>query len=615
MDRVHESRWTTLALGIGLSVLFAFGSVATAAAQQQPSGRYRIVLPKFEREGDVDDDFGEDLIDDLRELIEGLATHQPVENDEYEDALDRFDLDEDEMQCFQVRQVALQIEAELVMCGTYSQAQGESMSVSARFVSAQSGAEFEVAEFVAASHEEAAQQIFTEFERYVNQSRLVVFCWEDMGSQNYEDALDKCTRSLELNPQDVRALYGKARALFELGNTIRQAAIDDAVNNPGQARDTELPAEARGYFERSLEAHEAVFAVDELHEDALKTAGIAAAHLDRNEQARDYFEQYLELNPGDTQVRLTIARDLANAGDPVGALAIAEEGLQQDTAPSMTLVTYLGHFSLRAAQNMQGEAEGAGDEEEATGPDSATTAMFEKALGYYQQVFEEQGSEADPIMLRNIIATLSSLERYDQAAQMAEQIVAAKPDDAPIWSTYATVLNRNGDVDAAIAALDSVQALDPSYPGVWQRKGFWLMRSDRLDEARPALDSAIAKGEIASDGVAQQVFRYGYQKHQDGLPDQALDIFEIARGYAETPQTDAMTKFWTGFILLREGRQVAEPNTPESAEASLPMFQRALELFQESEPYTSTAQSINLQQFIGNAERFIEIQQLLLERG
>jgi tetratricopeptide (TPR) repeat protein len=56
-------------------------------------------------------------------------------------------------------------------------------------------------------------------------------------------------------------------------------------------------------------------------------AGILAAKLERPDESQGYFRQYLELNPGNVDVRLTIATDLANAGDPAGALTLVEEAM------------------------------------------------------------------------------------------------------------------------------------------------------------------------------------------------------------------------------------------------------------------------------------------------
>lgn len=620
MDRALTSRRSISALAFGLAVLMLFTVVAPVRAQQQASSRFRVLIPKkLEMTGDVDDDFGEDLTEDLRERIDDLATHQPVDEDEFEDALDEYDIDEDELDCITSRQLAAQLEAQVVMCAVYGRAAGsEGMTVSARFLTASTGEAFEVPEFTAVESEEASQHIFSSFERYVNLLRQVTFCLDYLGSQQWENALDTCNQALEINPESERALYAKARALMELATEGSAAGSEDTtLVAADEAQAMELDT---AQMEESLEVHEQVLELNPVHQDALKTAGMVAGHLDRTEVARDFFNRYLELNPRDTNVRLTVAIDLANVGDPEGALRIAEEGVPEGAAGAsdasadvdLTLVEYTGHFALRAAQAVQQEQGADGGEEAA----ERAEPLFEKALQYYRQVFDAQGSEADATMLQNMIAALSELGRAEEAADLGSEVVAAKPDVVGLWSSYATALQRAGRVEEALAALDSIEARDPEYRNLNARRGQWLLRTDDVEGARAAFEAAVGQGSIASDAAARNIFAFAYnEKYDQGEHDVALDLFNMARDFAEAPQTLAMTHFWAGWILFQQGRQVQEPNTVESAEAALPLFQQALQHFQQSGEWTQTQGSINLEEVIGNTTQYIEIQEALISRG
>ncbi|MFW6078203.1 MAG: hypothetical protein ACODAE_01190 [Gemmatimonadota bacterium] len=616
MERAHVSRGLTLALATGLALVLALVPVAEAAAQQA-TGRFRVVLPRMERQGDVDGGFDEDVIEDLRELIDELPTHAPVDEDEFEDTLDQFDVDENDLNCVYSRQIAIQMGAQLVMCGTVAETEtDDQVRVSVRFVMAESGDEFEVPTFTASEDdpEEAASRVFSTFQGTVDQIRFTGACWEYINNQAYEDALRACGEAIDLNDTSARALYGRAYALFMLGENAREGEEETTEGQIAEAPAETMTSEARDLYEQSLEGLQRVLELQPQHDDALKTAGLAAAHLEQRQLAREYFTEYLDLNPGDIAVRLRNAIDLANAGDPEGALRLAEEGLAEVSAEeNLELVKYAGHFALRSAQQIVAESGGSNGDEEI---DPEAVERFEQALDYYGQVFDLEGEESDVIMLRNMIATLTELGRDDEAAELATDILAAVSDDASLWSTYARVLNGLGRIDDALAALDSVEAIDSEYPNVRQRKAMYMVRADRIEEARPLLDEAIEAGDLQSDVAARNIFAFGYnEKYQDDLHDEALEVFEVAAEYAESEMTVGMINYFTGYLLYLRGRQLQEPNTLEAARESLPVFERALELVESSEPWAETQSSINLTQLIDGIEQHIEISELLIERG
>ena len=53
----------------------------------------------------------------------------------------------------------------------------------------------------------------------------------------------------------------------------------------------------------------------------------------------------------------------------------------------------------------------------------------------------------------------------------------------------------------------------------------------------------------------------------------------------------------------------------ETARATLPKFQQAIQIFPLAREYAATQQSINLNQFLTNAQTYIEIQEAIIKRG
>ncbi|MBI4408128.1 MAG: hypothetical protein HY561_00375, partial [Gemmatimonadetes bacterium] len=138
----------------------------------------------------------------------------------------------------------------------------------------------------------------------------------------------------------------------------------------------------------------------------------------------------------------------------------------------------------------------------------------------------------------------------------------------------------------------------------------------QLARARAAFQKAVERKEIESDEAARAVFSAGYnEKFRKGQQDAALDYFSLARELATAAQTRAMGSFWSGWVLYQRGIRVQQPSTAASAKEALPLFERALDFFQQSGPYAETQSSINLQKVIDATKQYIEIQQLLIKRG
>ncbi|MBI4408625.1 MAG: tetratricopeptide repeat protein [Gemmatimonadetes bacterium] len=584
MEQRRTMRTWAGAAALALVGMLLAAAPGAALQAQQAGGRFRVLIPALEREGSVKPDFGKAVAEDMRKLINSLATHAPVEKKDFQDALRKFKLKEEELDCIKSRQLAVQLGAELVMCGTYGAA-GAAMQVGARFISAKTGESFEVAAFTAPDAKQAAQHIFTSFENYVNQLRLTAFCLEYLGSQQWENALTNCNRSLEINAHSVTALYGKARALMELDSLAQSLAL-----------------------------HRQVLELNPVHQDALLTAGIVAIKLNQQEVARGYFHQYLELNPGNVDVRLKVATDMAKAGDPEGALRLVEEGLQQE-AGNLTLAEYAGHFALAAAQKLE-EAARTGANGGSAGRSAEAVKLYETALGHYEKVFASKGAEAESAMLNNMLATLGKLERYQQAVELGARVIAAKPGDATLWSAYASALENAGRLEEALAALDSALAKDPKTPQVYSRQGLWLVQAGQLARARAAFQKAVERKEIESDEAARAVFSAGYnEKFRKGQQEAALEYFMLARELASGAETRAMGSYWSGQVLYQKGLRLQQPGTAASAKDALPIFQRALEFFEQSGACGNTQPCPNLQRFIDASKQYIQIQELLIKRG
>jgi len=590
MDSIKHLRPLVALLAVTLMAALPAGQ----AEAQETGSRYRVLVPNLTPQNDADEDFGEDVADRLRDLIDDMPTHAPIGERDLRDALRRFQVSADDLNCLRARQLAVQLGAELVMCGSYTEPSRRQYMVEAQFVSARTGETFTVDAFPADDDRPAAERIVSEFRNYVEQLRQMAFCLQDVGNQQYNTALDRCRQALEANPESNTARYAVARSLLGLAE-----AQDEAGTY------TMPEAERTAQLQESLTLLQQVLEENPVHQEALQTAGFVSVKLDDRAQALDYYRQYLELNPGAANVRVTIATDLSNAGDPEGALRLVQEGIEAaGEEPDPILLEYAGHFAMNAAAAIE-----SGDAEQG---EMAPADLYDTAVRNYERVYELRGAETDPTLLRRMMQAMSQTERTTDAIALGERLTSEFPQDAALWDAYANALNRAGRTQDAMQALQRLAEIDPE-ARVYARQGLWLAREGNFERAKDAFQQAAQRGEAPADDFAETIFGIGYRDYyQQGQHDVALRAFDVSRELATSAQKRARANFWMGYILYQRGQRVQEPSTVASARQALPLFERALQHFQNARGYT---EADNLPQIIDATNQFIEIQNLLIRRG
>jgi len=549
-------------------------------------GRYRVLIPNFQPLEGADKGFGEDAAKDLRELINGLATHQPIEKKEIEQDLKRFKMKMDELDCVRTRQLASQMNAQVALCASYAEQNGQYV-VNAEFWDIASGESFKVDPATVGEKDDkgAAQHIFDQFDGYVQQVRFAQFCGEYAQSQQWDNALRNCDQALELNPDAVGTRYQRAHILYQMNR-----------------------------YPEALAELEKVLQLNQFHEDALQLAGYISAKEGDDDKALDYYSQYLELNPGNASVRMKIAYDLAQAGDPGGAMQLIQEGLDVDP-DNIDLWEQYGGYAFATALDINQKASVGSEDAGAVAPEAVE--YFRKAIEAYQKVFQAKGADTPVGHLRNIVAAYVQLGELDQAISMAERALETHPQEDALWSIYADALQRAGKLDQAIAALDRVKEINPAYPNVSLRQGNWLIQAGRIDDAVAVLKQAVAGSQEQADVAARLIFADAYQ---NGIQKERFQY--AADGLSAAKQLPNLSSgmmsqlnFWHGYALYTGAVKEQEPQTLETAKSTLPKFQRAVELFQQGEEYAASQPSITLSQFLTNANTYIEIQEAIIKRG
>lgn len=577
-------------LGICVVVLFAlvFSGNTALHAQQTVSSRFRVLIPNLQPMNGERDNFGKDLAKELRELIDGMLTHSAVEEDEIEDQLDKFKLEMKDLNCILARQLAQQSNYQVVLCAQYAGTEAAWQIQNIRFVDSGTGEQFDVAPIMSAKdrEEEAAAQIVQSFRLFVEQTRVAIFCGDYAASQQWESSLENCDRALELNPNATSSRYTRASVL----------------------RQMDRHAESLDEVERLLEG-------DPYHEDALLLGGWLAApsNLNKAEAARGYYNRYLELDPTNASVRMTVAYDLAQQGDPVGGMTIIEGGIEVDP-DNIAFYEQLGNFAFAGAERVRREAI-----EAAGGGDGVTPevrGLFGKAIAAYERVFAEKGAEMLVSQLRNVAAAHVQLGNFADAIEFAERAIQAHPEEASLRAIYAEALKESGRTVEAVAALAAIEAISPEWPNLHLRMGSWLIETGKIEEAVPVLQKAVANGSSA-DQAANMIFSHAYstyvQPNEKNYP-RFIDLIEMTAGFEIGSETRETYAFWHAYSIYNLAIAVQAPETVETATRSLPMFRQAGTLFARGKGYADRNQ-LNLQQYVDAIGVYVEIQEALIARA
>ncbi|MGB1779374.1 MAG: tetratricopeptide repeat protein, partial [Longimicrobiales bacterium] len=311
-----------------LTFALAIAAIVIAPAAElaaQDGGRFRVIIPYFEPLEDANDGFGKDVSKELRKLLEDFPTHVAMEEGDIKDEAKRFDMKIEDLNCLYTRQLASQINIPVAICASYNEVSKDNFMVSAEVWDIQGSESFPIEAFPATkdTRREAAQHIFEQFERYSTTVRSAAICNDYYASQQWDNALRNCDESLALNPNQIGTRYLRGRILYEMER-----------------------------MDESLGELETVIEQNPFHEDALQLAGYIAAVSEQDDKARDYYSRYLDINPGNAAIRMRIAYELAQAGDPVGAMAFIQVGLDVDPE-NVDLHEQYGGFAFSAALEIQ----------------------------------------------------------------------------------------------------------------------------------------------------------------------------------------------------------------------------------------------------------------------
>ena len=361
--------------------------------------------------------------------------------------------------------------------------------------------------------------------------------------------------------------------------------------------------------EDAYAAFQTVLEIDPINQDALMAAGVVASKLGRVEESQRYFTEYLAMNPGDENVRLTIAHRLANEGDPAGALRLVEEQATAADA-SASLVEYAGHFAMNAGLGMQsagGPANGNADQ---------AIEMFRKAAQLYERAAQMKGDSIDPSVLRNTMLAYKNIGDTQRALEIGQRITPTS-DNGQTWLIYSDVLRDAERNDEAIAALRRAAELDPDLAGIQTRLAVMMLDAGQLQQAVEATKQAVAGGQMdasVAENISQQITQRGVQHVNARRFDQAIAHFNAAREIGKSEQSIGMANFFHGFALVSQADGILRTATTAGpARQAMPLLERAKVLLEGAAGYRD--QAAKRAELLQNVQQYIDMADALIRAG
>jgi len=345
----------------------------------------------------------------------------------------------------------------------------------------------------------------------------------------------------------------------------------------------------------------------------LLDAGAEEAGQGDAEAGRDYYRRYLDINPGNVAIRMRIAYEMAQAGDPVGAMEFIQVGL--DVEPdNVDLLEQYGGFAFSAALGIQQEASVGTQDAGAVAPEAV--GYYREAIAAYDKVFQAKGADTPVGHLANVISAHIQLEELPEAISMSERVLETHAMEDRIWVLYADALQRSDRLDDAIAALDRVMEINPEHPSAPLRQGNWLIQAGRLNDAVDVLSKASASDPQRAEQAARMIFAEAYQNgnQKENYTYAAQGMAAAKRLPNLSPAMLNQLNFWHGYSMYQMAVKEQEPQTLQTAQASLPKFNQAVQLLSQAGDYPASV-NVNLQQLLENAQTYIEIQDAIIKRG
>ena len=344
-----------------------------------------------------------------------------------------------------------------------------------------------------------------------------------VAGKDFASAEAQLRKIVESDPDDVRA-----RA--ELGDLLAAGGNMDGAGEVYQAMIDRFPEDPLGYLRMSrlyaqkkddagaLAVLEKGFQRNPGSKPLLTTLVQAFIGQERFDEGAAACEAFLAASGEDALAYNLLGYvDIARKNYPDAERMLKRAIALQPMNPAI-------HNNLAKLYLIQGKKQEAIDNLEATlaqHPDSGAAYLtlaliherdkaYQKAIDVYQRALDHNPEFwfATNNMAFLISETSKDPKDLEKAADMANQALAARPDDPSALDTLGWIYYRMGEYDKALGPIEQALTHAPDDRTIQVHLGMVLYKLDRVGEAREKLEKALAgDGDFVGREEAEGVFR------------------------------------------------------------------------------------------------------------
>ena len=111
----------------------------------------------------------------------------------------------------------------------------------------------------------------------------------------------------------------------------------------------------------------------------------------------------------------------------------------------------------------------------------------------------------DPNEISRQAGAFFTNKQYDRAADLYEQLLVIRPNDAETYNNLGITLHYLGRSTEALRRLNDGVAVDPGHQRIWLTLGFVNSQLGNTEQARTALTTAAQTG--SDDSIRQSAMR------------------------------------------------------------------------------------------------------------
>ncbi len=275
-------------------------------------------------------------------------------------------------------------------------------------------------------------------------------------------------RCLQKDPKDRYQSFGAVRKELELlllhhsGETIRVTPTagsesEDLVRRALGLLSIGKPADALRTYEQALELD------PEKTDLCLINMGVCLQHLGRFEEAIEYYNRALLINPSNKHALVDKAGTLRSLKFYDDALRYCREALRVDPDYHFAW-SEQGHVLMEIGQNEQ------------------AIASFDRAIAISPRDLDDWGWKGDCLL---------NIGRLDEAIYCYDKVINTDPLRPAIWCNKGTCFSRLELNDDAIACYDKALSISPGYVIAWLNKASTLKGIGNLESALSCYDRAL----------------------------------------------------------------------------------------------------------------------------